>query len=295
MERTTITPTGSASLLTSFDPHACLCDIGNQTEEWRVDIWSGALALSALQRPNVRLERCFAHLGRIAERTATIFAAEEKAGRGGPDAALTALRGAVYRENGYAAAQTPSADIYQETDLVHVIDRRCGLPEALAVILIGAGRAQGWKIGGLDFPGHYLVRLDWDGRRILLDPAQGARQMEARDLRAILKKHAGKDAELSSAYYDMSPPRATLVHLQNLIKFRLIADEDYAGALECVERMLLFAPRENRLFLDSGVLNARLGRIDPAKEALTTYISNARNPQDRAEAQALLLSLNWER
>ncbi len=182
-------------------------------------------------------------------------------------------------------------DDLQNADLMRVIDRRKGLPIALAILVIEAGRAQGWAIDGLNFPGHFLVRVEQNGQRVIFDPFGGFKVMEAADLRALLKRIAGPAAELSVKYYDPASNRDILIRLQNNIKMRQIESEDYAGALKTVEAMQWIDPEETRLLFDAGILYARTNQPKAAVESLQTYLEKAASPEDRYDAQMILNTL----
>jgi regulator of sirC expression with transglutaminase-like and TPR domain len=106
-----------------------------------------------------------------------------------------------------------------------------------------------------------------------------------------VKKVLGPEAELSSAYYEDSSNREILIRLQNNIKNRKIDAEDYAGALVNVQRMLMIDPDEYRLYLDAGVLYAKVEQARAAIDSLMAYIERAPHDGDRREAELLLQEL----
>lgn len=175
--------------------------------------------------------------------------------------------------------------------LTSVIDRRLGLPVAIAIIALHASRAAGWQASGLNFPGHFLFRLDSGAHRIVCDPFDRFRVMEAPDLRQLLKRTLGEKAELSAAYFEAAENREILMRLHNNIKIRLIDADDYAGALKTVEEMLLFAPMEERLYFDAGVLHARMDEPNAAIEALENYRKFTKAPENRQQAAMLIQAL----
>ena len=61
-----------------------------------------------------------------------------------------------------------------------------GLPVALGILCIHAVRAQGWEMAGLNFPGHFLLRIEHLGQRAILDPYRKCAPQSASDLRALL-------------------------------------------------------------------------------------------------------------
>ena len=101
----------------------------------------------------------------------------------------------------------------------------------------------------------------------------------------------GENAELSADYFEPATNREILVRLQNNIKYRQIDAEDYESAIKTVEVMRKIDPDEFRLFLDAGVLYARLKQTGAAIDALEDYIRLAPHDRDRHEAAILLQEL----
>jgi regulator of sirC expression with transglutaminase-like and TPR domain len=182
-------------------------------------------------------------------------------------------------------------DDLQNADLRRVIDRRRGLPVALGILYIHCGRAQGWTMRGLAFPGHFLVRLDDDDERAIIDPFNGGAICGAAELRALLKATAGNAAELDRAHYASVTDRQILLRLQNNIKQRLIRTERYAEALATVDDMLLFAPDEAGLWRESGLLNAHLDNVLAAIAAFEEYLRRDSSDAARRQTAALLQQL----
>src|SRR5258708_36332460 len=114
---------------------------------------------------------------------------------------------------------------------MRVIDRRKGLPVALGILYIHAARAQGWDMAGLAFPGHFLVRLQDAGTRLILDPFHGGKPREAAELRDLLKAITGNEAGLTPAHYAPVSDRDGLLRLQNNPKPRLIDSRQLGEAM----------------------------------------------------------------
>src|SRR3546814_19645894 len=77
-------------------------------------------------------------------------------------------------------------------NLRRVSDRRRGLPVALGILYLHGARAQGWAICGLNFPGHFLLRLDLGAERSIIAPFNGGQPRDAVALRALLKGKTGR-------------------------------------------------------------------------------------------------------
>ena len=203
-----------------------------------IDIGEAALLLGSFDRPRVGLDRYREHLDMLARKS------EQEWRRRGTDLSdrVAALNASIVEQFGYAGDALTYDDL-QNANLLRVIDRRKGLPVALGILYIATARRMGWQMAGLNFPGHFLVRIDAEGERAILDPFNRGRILAIRELRDMLKAASGGSAELTPAHYAPVGARDVLLRLQNNIKLRLLQRKDVAGALRVLDRMLLLAPR----------------------------------------------------
>ena len=174
---------------------------------------------------------------------------------------------------------------------MRVIDRRKGLPVALGILYIHTARAQGWPISGLNFPGHFLLRLDAGGQRAIIDPFNDGRSCDTATLRGLLKAIAGNEAELSPEHYEATGNRQVLLRLQSNIKLRLLQDQRPEDALEIVESMIMIAPDGATLWREAGLLHAHLGNLRAALMALEHVMELSHDPGERHETARLLQDL----
>ncbi len=253
-----------------------------------VDIAGAALALAALDRPGVSLDRYRDHLG--------LLAADLRKAAGGADsldARIRALREVIFAAYGYQGDRRTYDDL-QNANLIRVIDRRRGLPVALGILCIHAGRAQGWEIAGLSFPGHFLLRMDHLGQRAILDPFARCAPQAAQELRALLKAQGDEAAELRPEHHAAVPDRDILVRLQNTIRLRQSRSGNHQAAAATLERMLWIAPDDKTLWREKALLDTRLGRIDNAVAALEEYILRETRDGPRHDAALLLQRLRGQ-
>lgn len=256
-----------------------------------IDLGRAALYLSAASHEGRDIGRYENHLKKITQEI--IARHKELLDAGGADDAetqLAALKHILADKHGYIG-DSENYDHLDNADLMSVIDRAKGLPISLCILYMHAARAAGWNIDGLNIPGHFLARIEKDGRRVIFDPFYGAGIVEAPQLREIVKKTLGAGAELSSDYFEETSNRDILIRLQNNIKHRQIEAEDYRSALNTIENMLKIAPDEFRLLLDAGVLYSKTDQPMAAIQALQGYIDQVSNPDHRLEAEMLLRSV----
>ncbi len=270
-----------------FDPRSYLESISDQPDQ-NIDPALVALALAAFNLPEISTGRYVTHLEKMAYDVAARFDVLIK--EGSTDDAgtrLAALKHVISDRYGYAAFGDAHENL-EAANLIRVIELRRGLPLALALLYVHAAQAQGWDVCVLDFFQDAICRIEHDGVRLIFDPAQGCRVLQAPDLRALVKARQGAGAELSAQYYEPVPNRALVIALENHIKSRLIEGGDYVQALEVIARMEQISPDEYRLWLDAGVLQARTGQKGKAVMSLEKYISVAPPGRDRDEAFLLM-------
>ena len=262
-----------------------------EIEDHDIDLGLAALSISARSHPKRSMDRYINHIEQIRQKTGERF--NELLEAGADDSAgtrLAALKHVIYDEYGYDGNRENYENI-DNADLVEVIDKRKGLPVALAILYMCAAEAQGWDVQGLNFPAHFLLRIEYGGERLIFDPFNACSVMEAPELRQLLKSLAGEGAELSASFYETISKRDILIRLQNNIKLRLIEYGDYNAALETIEMMRKIDPGEFRLLLDAGVLYARTGKPKTAIPLLEDYINKAPNIRDREEAALIVRKL----
>lgn len=285
-----MTETTPASRDTLFEPIATLKRLA-KAGEGPLDIIEGALALAVLERPTPRLTSYREHLdrmvGEVAAATGTEPGPEEPVA---PERGLVALNHVILGLHGYHGDQE-SYDDLQNANLLRVIDRRKGLPVALGILYMHVARAQGWGMEGLAFPGHFLVRMDCNGQRLIVDPFNEGAVVEAADMRALLKAMSGADAELLPEHYSTVSDRSVLLRLQNNIKIRLIRARQYDEAATLIEGMLALAPDQLTLWRESGLINARIGKVKAAILALESYMDREPSEPARREAAELVADL----
>jgi regulator of sirC expression with transglutaminase-like and TPR domain len=271
----------------TYDPDTCarfLRELGT-SEERVLPIAEAALALASFERPQVDPARYRDHLRLLARDVG------RHAGASGDLAARArALNEIILLKYGYSGDELTYDDL-QNANLMRVIDRRKGLPVALGILYMHAGRAQGWDTVGLAFPGHFLIRLSDGAERLILDPFHGGQICGAAELRDLLKMTAGQNSELLPEYYSPVSDRDVLLRLQNNLKARLLQAQRHEQALAVIETMLMLAPDLAELWREAGMLHAGLGNMRAAGAALEQFVVRAPDGVARHQAAAMLQQL----
>jgi regulator of sirC expression with transglutaminase-like and TPR domain len=254
--------------------------VGRQPDEM-IDLAEAALLLGALDYPDTDLASYRRHLAALASNLADT-AAQERETLDGRVAALTHV---LAEQHGYTGDRRTYDDL-QNANLIRVIDRRKGLPVALGILYIHTARAQGWRASGINFPGHFLISVEDDEERIILDPFEGGMQVDLARLQLMLKTALGADAELQPEYYASMTNRGVLLRLQNNIKKRVLDTGDSARGAAVIDGMLAIAPEIPDLWREAAELRAELGEMRSALTALDRLLLLS-DDTHRSEAMAL--------
>ncbi|MEE2661933.1 MAG: transglutaminase-like domain-containing protein [Pseudomonadota bacterium] len=248
-------------------------------QDGEIQIFEGALALAALDFPSVDLT---AYRDSVECISQEVFSAR-KEGVGVVDALNTVM----FERNGYVGDMLTYDDL-QNANLIRVIDRKKGLPVALGILYLHAARGQGCVANGLNFPGHFLLKLEVGGRQFIIDPFNAGAQLSASHLRELLKGTVGLSAELTPENYSVVGNREVLIRLQNNIKFRYQQAGRAHDVLRVLNNMILFAPNVFSLWHEVGILNARLGNMDVAISALNVIAERSNSEIEQSEAKDMI-------
>jgi regulator of sirC expression with transglutaminase-like and TPR domain len=252
----------------------------------RLEVLEAALTLSLLQHGEpIDLVPFRQHVAQMSDAVADLVHR-----RGATPEALGEV---IARSFGYRGDVETYDDI-QNADIVKVIERRQGLPVALAILYLQVARDQGWDAEGLNFPGHFLIRVAIDGARYVIDPFNDGIVRDAVDLRELTQKVLGPNARPSPAYYDPVADRQVLLRLENNIRLRLVNREDWTGAMKVVDRMLAIRPDQPALLYEVGQINVRLDKRRAAIAAFERFLlldDGLGDAEMRTHATALLQEL----
>lgn len=155
-------------------------------------------------------------------------------------------------------------------DVIAVAARRRGLAVTVGVFYLHAARKCGLSVRGVDFPGHFLLRIDTDEGPLALDPFSEGRVVLPSELtrRAL---HAGLTPNMADRLDRLMTPvsdRAVLLRLQNMIFAQATHGGDFPRAERAALRRALLDPADHRPWLDVAAAREGQGALAGALEAL---------------------------
>ena len=268
------------------DPRDALDAIG-ALPDTEIDIGDAALQFARIDAPDADWEAARSHLTDLARAANDLAATIEEDDLAGRAVGLSGLLGGRFSYRG----DGETYDDLVNANLIHVIERRRGLPVALGILWLHTAHAAGWPAHGVDFPAHFLVALPGAGGQSVLDVFHGGTPLTSKDLRALLKQIEGPSAELRPGLLRPMNSRRVLLRLQNNILTRRLAADDPDGALACAEDMLRIAPDHASLWQQVALLNQKLDRISAALRCFDRFLALVPDGEAAREARSISESL----
>jgi regulator of sirC expression with transglutaminase-like and TPR domain len=250
-----------------------------------LDVIQAALLVAAEEYPDL-------DVGGEAQRIRLICVAgaERVDGLTNPFARLDELRSYLFEDLGFRGNHD-AYDDPRNSFLNEVLDRRLGIPLTLSMLFIEQARAAGFEAHGVGLPGHFVTRVRYDGRSVLVDPFHGGHVITIEDCRQLVARSTGRAALFRSTHLDGVPGSAMLKRLLLNLKQVYVSSADFDRALSAVERLLLISPGDPQELRDRGLIKAHLGRPGPAIADLERYLSLVPDAPDLKTVEGRLVWL----
>lgn len=262
-----------------------LAEIGLM-EDGDIPLADAALLLAALDHPRADLAVLQAQLDDLKDASSALQPAADAVAR------ARALSDLLFAQNGFRG-DDENYDDARNANLIDVLERRRGLPVTIAVLYLHAAQSAGWSAVGLDFPGHFVIRVDGEDESdiVVVDPFNGGQVLEAKDLERLLLSVTGEDAKIDPRHAQPVSDRAVLLRVLNNIRTRALGGDDLERSMEIMERMVLVAPNDPTLRFETGVIAAQAGHIRAALESFESCLTLGPNQAMRADAEGVLEGL----
>ncbi|MBA3540695.1 MAG: hypothetical protein H0T79_13880 [Deltaproteobacteria bacterium] len=146
--------------------------------------------------------------------------------------------------------------------LCDVIDRRTGIPISLSVLYLEVARRVGVLAQGVNFPGHFLVRVAIEDAWLFLDPFAGGRVLTPSDLEALLRKTTTPDAVLEPGVIAAASKRQIVARMLVNLAGIYGRNGDLPRSLDVLERLAVLEPQNPRIARDLAQLRERVGGLN---------------------------------
>ncbi len=150
----------------------------------------------------------------------------------------------------------------RNTFLCDVIDRRMGIPISLSVLYLEVSRRVGVLAQGVNFPGHFIVRVAIEDAWLFIDPYSRGRVLTPADLEALLRKTTTPNAVLEPSVIAAASKRQIVARM--LVNLAGIYGRmgDLPRSLDVLERLAVLEPSNPRIARDLAQLRERVDGLN---------------------------------
>lgn len=190
---------------------------------------------------------------------------DDIAARCGPDVARAtngigrarAISEHLFDRLGFAAN---AGDYYDPKNsfLCEVMDRRVGIPISLSVVYLEVARRVGVLAQGVNFPGHFLVRVAIEDAWLFLDPYTRGRTLTPADLEDLLRKTTTPNAVLEPSVIAAASKRQIVARMLVNLAGIYGRNGDLPRSLDVLERLAVLEPSNPRIARDLASLRERV-------------------------------------
>jgi len=174
--------------------------------------------------------------------------------------------------------------------LNEVLDRRTGIPIALALIYIEVARRAGIRTEGINFPGHFLVRAlqdlhtDDPDEGLIVDPFHAGAILGEAECRTLLHRHLGEEAAWAPSLLARATRRQIMVRMLLNLKRLYVRMRSFPQARQVTDILLALQPSSLAELRDRGLLAYHMNDVYHALKDLEEYLKMARlTEQDEEE------------
>jgi len=146
--------------------------------------------------------------------------------------------------------------------LTDVLDRRTGIPISLSVLYLEVARRLHVLAQGVNFPGHFLVRVAIEDAWLFLDPFNGGRALTPADLEALLRKTTTPDAVLEPSVIAAASKRQIVSRMLVNLAGIYGRNGDLPRSLDVLERLAVLEPANPRIARDLTSLRKRVDGLN---------------------------------
>jgi len=245
------------------------------------DLAPAALAIARVEYPSLDAKPYLAQLDRMGvEATARIRDA------GGEP--IRAFNEYLYDEQGFVGNRERYDDP-RNSFINEVLDRRTGIPISLAVVYLEVAHRAGLSVDGVNFPGHFLLRIrdgivnDARSDAGIIDPFHGGARLSEYDCRQLLRQHVGDEAAFDASLLAPATRHDIVVRMLVNLKRLYVRMRSFPQARFISSLLLGIDPAAISELRDRGLLAYHLQDFAAALRDLEEYLRLAPKLADPSE------------
>lgn len=212
---------------------------------------------------------------------------------------LRALNQFFFRDLGFGG----NVNDYHDPDNSHLnvlLRTRRGIPISLAVLWLELAQGLGLKARGINFPGHFLVKINLPEGQVVIDPFTG-QSLSREELSERLEPYKRRNGLVDDfdvpvgLYLQAAPSRDIIARMLRNLKEIHRTQEDWLRLIAVQDRLLILLPDAWIEYRDRGLAWAEMGDAALAAQDLEVYIAHTEDALDRDAIQSRLNELRRAR
>ena len=240
------------------------------------DLATAALFIARLEYPRLDASRYLEQLDQMG--AAALKRLGGTSSEANPFRRIEALNTYLYYEQGFAGNETRYDDP-RDSFLNEVLDRRTGIPITLALVYIEVARRAGVPVDGVNFPGHFLLRMrlsadstDEVDTDLIVDPFHGGAILSETDCRQLLREHVGDKAAFDPRLLMRATKQQILIRMLVNLKRIYVKMRSFPQGRAITALLLALDPSAITELRDRGLLAYHLNDFAGALRDLEAYL-----------------------
>ncbi len=243
-------------------------------------LFEAATAIAQDEYPDLDVQQVLGDVDQMLARVRRRCAADA-----GPLQRLRTLNQFFFRDMGFGG----NVNNYYDPDnsyLNAVLRTRRGIPISLAVLWLELAHGLGLKARGVNFPGHFMVKINLPNGQVVIDPFTG-QSLSREDLSERLEPYKRRNGLVDDfdvpvgLYLQAATPREILARLLRNLKEIHRTQEDWLRLIAVLDRLVILLPDAWAEYRDRGLAWAEMGDLRLAVADLETYVAHADDTLDR--------------
>lgn len=176
--------------------------------------------------------------------------------------------------------------------LHRVIERQLGIPISLSVVYLAIAQYLDFPMVGVGMPGHFLIRPEFEGAGIFVDPYNRGEILFEHDCQARLEETYQQQVKLDPRWLAPVSNKQILARMLDNLKFIYLHRREIDKALSTMSGILKIFPENIGEIRDRGLLYYQLHRWSEAIVDLQYYLKADPNSEDAPMIEILLDKMN---
>ena len=211
---------------------------------------------------------------------------------------LRVLNQFFFRDMGFGG----NVNNYYDPDNSYVnvlLKTRRAIPITLAVLWLELAQGLGLKARGVNFPGHFMVKVNLPNGQVVIDPFTG-QSLSREELSERLEPYKRRNGLVDDfdvpvgLYLQAAGPREILARMLRNLKEVHRTQEDWLRLIAVQDRLLILLPDAWVEYRDRGLAWAEMGDNRLAVSDLEIYVAHTDDALDRDAIEQRLLELRRE-